>query len=270
MQTQLYTFKKMKKKHIIFIMIFGFFASCEKDLMTYKSESVLRFTNEKYLLIKSFAFDNTSIVKDTIYLNIKTMGHVFKTDRTFKIEQIKDGKNEKGKKMNNAEAGRHFIDFSNTDFVIKANQTKAKIPIVLLRDISMKKNSFGLKVRIVKNNFFELPEKKYLERLIKISDMLDKPENWYSRGFGIYGTKKHQLMIDASGLKIDKNFFKTLILEVKEYFGQKYIVWDRSKVTYYLNIFKEALKKYNETHPDNPLREEKEKDQIEGIRVSFN
>jgi hypothetical protein len=248
----------------------GLFASCEKDLMTYEGINRLGFSDNTYSLTKTFAFDNSSVVKDTVYLNVRTMGHVSKTDRTFKIEQIKDGKYVKGKKIKTAKAGLHFVDFSNTNFVIKANKTKAKIPIVLLRDISMRTNSFGLKVRIVKNNFFELPSTRSLERLIIISDMLEKPKNWYGntrkddwRGFGVYGKVKHRFMIDVSGLKFDELFFRSLILNPKDNY------YDEVKVRFYRNKFIKALKEYNEKHPANSLREEKKEGQLEGDLVSF-
>jgi hypothetical protein len=256
-------------------MIFGFFASCEKDLMTYKGTERIGFNDDFHQLIKTFVYDNSSIKKDTIYLKVKTMGHIFKTDRTFKIEQIKDGKYEfkndkyvKEKKIKTAKVAQHFVDFSNTDFVLKANKTEAKVPIILFRDFSLQTNAYGLKVRIVKNKFFELPETILSECLIIISDMLERPKNWDF--FGTYGKVKHWFMIDVCDRKIDEDFFKLFIWGTDtDSDGNVINVLDYEKADYYRTLFTKALKKYNEDHPDNPLREEKEEGNLKGKLVEF-
>jgi hypothetical protein len=270
-------------KYIIFIniLIFGFLVSCvQEDFKIFEGKNRLEFIgNDNVIKIsqsftdkfsfKKIKIKNKEVEVDTVFLTVRTIGEVdLQKNRRVSIKQIIE-KDKNGKELKNiAKPGIHYIAFDNQKlkkhFVIKAGKTIAKIPIVLIRHSDLQKMSYRLKIRIVKNDFFELAEQKNLDRIIIFSDLYVKPTDWdgYSSLFGTYGQKKHQLMENAIKCKINKAFFDKLFIEDIGDF-------DESLLSYYYTAFKKALDEYNEKHPKNYLREEAEENEEEGKLVEF-
>jgi hypothetical protein len=256
-------------KYILWIVVLVIFASCaKKDLITFNEINRLQFIGDT-LTYQSFVYKKASVTKDTVYLTIRTIGNISKTDRTINIEQIIE-KNQD----NTAIPGTHYIAFNDPEIskhlLIKANTVETKIPIILLRDASLDNASFRLRVRILKNEFFKIEDVIDLERLIIFSNMLSRPASWGNywwdtiyEYFKAYGVVKHRFMIENNPgtIPIDDKFFSEYLkLEGK---------WDHPKLSYYQSAFKIALNKYNKEHPDNPLREAPKEGQIIGDLVAF-
>jgi hypothetical protein len=247
-------------KYITLVVMLGVFASCKQEkLMIFNSVDRMQFTGDT-LIFQTFVYDDASVTRDTVFLTLNTIGNTSEIDRTINIEQVLENVD------NRAEAGTHFISFDNSEIfqhlVIKANTVKTKVPIILLRDASLKDASFRLRVRVVANKFFKTGESNALERLIIFSDNLERPKGWNSWFakyiFGAYGKVKHQFMMDVSGRNIDEGFFKSM-----------WSPFDYSMIQFYQNMFKKALKDHNVAHLNNPLREEPKEGQTEGDLVMF-
>jgi hypothetical protein len=239
----------------------GIFTSCAK-------EKLMKFSGKDRLLFKgefekrySFVYKKSSVTKDTIWLDVETLGNIYKTDRKFKLEQIIE-KN----KDNTAIAGTHYN--IEKEYIIKANAVKAKIPIVLIRDVSLREKAVRLKLKIVENKSFKHGEEKTFERLIIFSDKLQKPSKWdfdYGYGmsfkgfFGEYGEEKHRFMINTIG-KVDDDFIEKVLFTG----GSPAF----EKANFYVELFKRALDDYNKKHKI-PLREEPKKGETKGKLVKF-
>jgi hypothetical protein len=163
----------------------------------------------------TFVYDASTTVVDTVWLTVNTMGYTRAYDRNVSLRQVMTD-------SLNATVGTHFVSFTDPaladKYVVKAGSTSARIPIVLLRDASLKNDEYFLKFEIVENEFFKPGVSGYTQKLITVSDILTQPQHWdiYAIYYfaGQYGKAKHQFMIDAAapiGVKIDDNFFYSLV-----------------------------------------------------------
>jgi hypothetical protein len=137
-------------KYIILLVVLEIFASCaKKDMITFNETNRLQFIGDT-LTYQSFVYKKASATRDTVYLTIRTIGNISKTDRTINIEQIIE-KNQD----NTAIPGTHYIAFNDPEIskhlLIKANTVETKIPIILLRDASLDNAFFRLRMKILKN-----------------------------------------------------------------------------------------------------------------------
>lgn len=238
------------------------FASCEqKEIEAFGNDAWLQFSGDT-LQAKSFIYDPPSVLKDTVHLYVQIVGRNVKKDRQIKIEQVIDTGN-----VNVAVAGEHFLAFTDPEFskhlMIKADSGSVKLPIVLYRHDILKKKSFTLKVRLLESGDFKLGESTNLVRTIVFSDKLEKPSYWDRWGgylakwyLGAYGPVKHRFMIDVTGLKIDDKFLEGFVRNA-------------TLRNFYMTLFKDKLREYNDAHPDNPLREEPKEGQTIGDLVQF-
>lgn len=252
--------KLAKMKRILYILtgLMVLTVSCQKDKyylfndvgriqfgpnpnLLYRSGAQLMDTVKNY----TFYYDGDNVKEDTVYFDVYTVGGITSHDRKFKLEQVQvDG-------VMNATADKHYVGFSNQNamknFVIKADSVHCAVPIVLLRDPSLKDTNVVLKFQVVENEDFKLGEVANLWREVGITDRLSQPNTWdanFSRYyFGEYSVVKHRFMIDSTGQKWDDSF----IVEIRS---------DYSLLQYWIGVCKTALIKYNNQHPGQPLRDE--------------
>lgn len=205
------------------------FTSCEKDLEMYSTETCrLNFyyssSDYKYEYSQgSYSFLNAadqSITVDTVWVEVESMGFVRDYDRKITLQQI----DTTGVKQ--AVAGQHYVAFNDPSlekyYVMPAGKARTKLPIVVKRDASLKKESVVLKYAIVANNEFQNGYDKLQTRGLEITDQLVRPNGWASVKFyydyytleqmmGEYGPVKHQVMIDATGFKWDDEFINATV-----------------------------------------------------------
>ncbi len=187
----------------------------------------------------TFYYEDASVIEDTVFFDIYAIGGVSEKDRTFTLEQ------EQMAGENNAVAGTQYVGFNDPratkNFVIKAGTVHTSVPIILLRDASLKTNTYVLKLKVAANSDFQLGEVNNLWRKIIFTDRLSKPSAW---GFvGDYSVVKHQFMIETTGQKWDQDFF----LEILPEYGL---------LQFWVGTLKTNLINYNNAHPGNPLRDE--------------
>jgi hypothetical protein len=196
-------------------------------------------------------------VKDTVYIRINTIGGITDQNRAGKLEQvteydityIRDPLTNKitdsivKEKPNKAVPGTHYLALNDPSMqsllVIRAGKAFDSLPIILLRDASLKTNSYRLRLRIVANNEFAIGETKAIEKTIVFSDRLERFESWKTDAgtspafstFGKYSIAKHQFMIDVLKTKIDEEWYKAISLVQAQ--------------QHYKNLVKDALAAYN-------------------------
>lgn len=267
----------MKKfLYILWVLpLFTLFA-CEEDLTPYDEDTCrLNFVYEPYtksdtLIRRTFVYDVDTRVYDTVWLEVETMGFLFDEDRAVKLEQVNgDGE------VPTAKSGVHYVAFDDPQVaglsVVPAGQSKAKIPVILKRDVSLKNEEVMLKVRIGTNDFFQPGYPDYQLKTIMVSDILTQPKYWnfYTKYYfaGEYGFEKHKFMIRATadmGLKMNDDFFYSLV-------GDPNSV-DMGLTDYWFGFFSKKLAEENAQRKAQglgPLREAPEPGESEGKLVVF-
>lgn len=241
--------------HFKLILLMGLIlASCQKaPYQIFQDENRIQFGPEKRLFynptntfqdslkLHTFAYLENSKMSDTVYFDLYTMGETSSKDRAFKIVQ------EQVANEQNAIADVHYKSFSNTSnsnlYVIKAGQMHSRVPVVLLRDSSLREMSVVLKIVVQENEYFKKGQEQLIWRKLIFTDKLNRPSSWNVGILGKYSEVKHRFMISATQQKWDDAF----ILEINR---------DVQAQHYWLGKVKTALLKYNNDHPTDPLRDE--------------
>jgi hypothetical protein len=216
----------------------------------YNSSYQLRDTLKSY----TFVYENASVLEDTVFFDIYTMGRVSNVDRPFQIKQIQiEG-------ADNCVAGIHYKSFDDPSvskyYVIKADSTHQSVRVILLRDPSLKEKAYSLRIEIEANDNFSPGEMDKLWRRVDVADRLIRPNSWNTTiensYLGKYSYVKHSWMVAQTGLKWDEEFIAALSGTYAE-------------LAYWKAKFKELLTKYNSNpaNPDVPLTDEN------GILVTF-
>ena len=153
--------------------------SCKKNVaLEYENDPALYFTNDPYGQRDSihhsfFIIDGD---RDTVYVEIQTMGMTSNNVRPFVLEQTNEGT------PNAAIAGVHYIAFDDPSvskfYVIPAHNVKVNVPIILLRDESLNTGEVRLAFKISSNEYFRQGIAAWTNFLIKTSAQASKPKIW--------------------------------------------------------------------------------------------
>lgn len=245
----------MKKHTYLYLIILAFlviFHSCKKD-QYYIFDDIPRaqfgpsisksILNEYADSLKSetFYYEPASLLVDTIFFDIYTLGEVQKKDRNYTLKQVLVPG------ANNAVAGKHYKGFDDPSisplYVIKSDSVHARVPIIVLRDTELKTKTFTLKFELVANENFDLGEPTKISRKLLITDRLSQPNAWtasYSQYYlGAYSVRKHEFMIETTEKKWDQEFLANMPLD---------------QMNYFKSVLGMALIDYNKNHPNEPLR----------------
>lgn len=222
-------------KHLLNILLglscLGLATSCEKDLTPYSDpQARLNFTFYSYNgepILSSLNSQETEsfysfklkssvagkeLTSDTVWFEVATMGFLSEADRTVELEQIE------ADTLTNAVPGVHYVKFDEPQLLAKsfvpAGQNTAKIPVVLLRDASLKTQDIVLRFTFKSNSYFVPGYKDFVTRTLFVTDRLSKPTKWNTYyldyTFGEYGAKKHELMIAWTGKAWDDDYLDEL------------------------------------------------------------
>ncbi|MDR2413892.1 MAG: DUF4843 domain-containing protein [Odoribacteraceae bacterium] len=243
--------------------------SCERELELYRSGDGLNFYRAMpgdTLLSYSFIYGDPDASRATVWLEVETIGMLSALPRAVELEQLPSG-------ANDAVPGVHYLPFNDpavvADYSVPAGQTRARLPLVLLRDASLQAGQVTILARVKPTALFPLvnPERNRVK--IVFSDQLEKPENWisitYVFPFGEYGPVKHRFMIEQTGEKWDDEYFSETLGIVRDapYYNANY---DNAYCDYLLNLLARLLREYNAERQAAGLDVLKEAD---GTPVSF-
>jgi hypothetical protein len=238
----------------LLILSVGALFSCqEKEIDRYENDPRLYFFRSSYVqgqrdsISASFFILGNLASRDTVYLEIRTMGMPSTERRFFKVEQMNVGE------AHAAISGKHFVAFDDEVYkslwVVEPGEITATLPIILLRDASLKSEEVRLEITFAENEYFKSGIINNSRFVIKISDYATKPatwDGWYV--LGAWGPQKMLFLIQYVG--IDFNDDPT-----------KYTA-DYNYLMYLMGLANEALANYTASH-DKPLQEE------DGTLVSF-
>lgn len=265
----------MKKIFNIFVLgLLLVTTSCEKSLEVfsdttcrlnfYYREAEIMSNFQPNMAQGSFSFIYSgNIQQDTVWVEVECMGLLADYDRPITIEQVDTT-------AVMAVAGKHYVAFDDPSlvkyYVMPAGKARTKLPIVVLRDASLKHESVVLKYHIKPNDFFTKGYDVFQTRSLSITDRLAQPAYW-TKGYpmyggyyslynfiGYYGVVKHQFMIDITGKPWDDAFI------------EEFITGDTNYLNYILNKLVSELDKYNTKRQEQGLDVLREED---GTEVNF-
>ncbi len=226
------------KKYISFMagmLLAILFASCEKDLQVYSDstcrlnfyydiESVSSFKESMARSTYSFVYGSSDVERDTLWYEMETMGFVADHDRAITLVQVDSVG------VTNAVAGKHYVSFDDPSvahyYVVPAGKARVKVPVIILRDASLKNETVVLKFKIEPNAEFEQGYSALQSRVVQFTDQLSEPSKWsygfpdsdyssytvsLSDYFGAYGVVKHQFLIEQTGEKWDDDYIEKLM-----------------------------------------------------------
>lgn len=171
----------------------------------------------------SFVYVPSEKMRDTIKVPVNVIGGPSDKLRKLSLSQITEYevsyvKDEYGnvtdtirtEVMNKAIPGVHYVDFKDPEIegllCVRPNEVKTDIPVILLRDTSLKTHEVRLGLKLEISADFQLGESALLKQTIVISDLLAKPSKWSAACdlfLGKYSTTRHRFMIDVLKMPID-------------------------------------------------------------------
>lgn len=245
--------KNLKYIPALFLGLSMVFQACKKDAYQFysgiariqfgPSQNLLYTSSGTYkdsLKSQTFAYSDISKVVDTVYFDIYTMGDIYSNERAFKLRQeLLPGEN-------NAVPGTHYKAFDAPAlaglYTIPAGQNHSRVPVILMRDASLRSKSITLKFRIEENENFKFGQEDLLWRKLVFTDKLSKPATWNIGMLGKYSEVKHRFCISATNQKWDDEFITKIVVDVQ---AQQY----------WMGKVKIALLEYNAQHT-TPLTDE--------------
>lgn len=255
------------KTRILLNMIVAivFLAGCDTDPEVYSWErDGLNFTGSTTTNF-SFVYHGSTLEQYSLMVPVATLGFLPDKDRLISIIQIPSDDED----VENAVAGVHYVAFDDPSlkelYTIKAGQNTIDIPIVLLRNPSLKDKVVTLKIQIDPDGpDFGLGKIERSTITVTITDQLSKPKYWNQLyvteyGFGAWGKVKHQFMIDVTGFTWDDDFFYN-ILGFTE--GSTNSNYDGGYITHLTRVLNNELDRVNEERRvanggvADPLKEE--------------
>lgn len=256
--------------------------ACEKELPTFSDdEGFLIFNygaNKKtgdatvsendrrrsYSFLINAAEEQT---RDTVWLKVNTLGKLSPDSRPLALVQVEDT----NRNVVNAVAGKHYVAFDDPSLAafyrMPGDSTVAEVPVVVLRDPSLKEGDVTLRMTFGDNGWFKPGYPSFTVYTLTISDYLAEPMMWQELNvdayLGLYGSKKHELMIQWTGKKWDDEYFRSLSA-YDPYFGWNFN--DAAYIDYLDAWFAKKLAEENARRLENSKDVYREPD---GKPVSF-
>lgn len=254
-----------KTFHILMLVVVSVLtAACEKDLPLYDDPtcrinfyyptctSTEMFDSTLTRTPYSFVYAGATVTTDTIWVEVETMGFTSDKDRPVSLEQLDTT-------ACMAVPGKHYVAFDDPSmasyYVIPAGKARATLPIVVLRDASLKDTSVVLKFTFRENEYFHHGYPVFQTRVITITDRLSEPSAWnkqyyydtshpswgtysFADYFGAYGPVKHQFLIDQNGKAWDDDYITSLMEGDSNYLN--YLMQEMQKALAKLNAERQA------------------------------
>lgn len=181
--------------------------------------------------------------RDTVWIDIRTMGYLGEEARTFKIVQTNLGESDA------AVPGTHYIGFDDPSIAelmkMPARAFRYLMPVILLRDPSLETATVRIKMGVAKNENFGVGIDTLSHFLITTTSVPAKPTTWDSHwkvSFGTWGAKKMWFIMNYVGITDFED-----ISALDDYTYRMYLK----------TMAQDKLEEYNanENNPDRPLME---------------
>ena len=247
----------MKKYLFISFLLLALIAGCKRNEYLLFADIARIQQADTTEITYTFIYAGASVVRDTVYIPVNTIGGITDKDRPVKLEQlteydytyVRDPVTNQitdtiaTERPFKAVPGKHFVPFDDPSIaslmVVKANQPAGSLPLILLRDPSLKDNTWRLRVQLAPTSDFAIGETRFTQRAIVFSDRLERFYSWrFDNGvapawgnFGNYSIRKHQFMIDVLNVQVDENWYQAIL--------------QAQATNHYKLLMKDALAAYN-------------------------
>lgn len=255
----------MKMKRLIYLSLLLFaFASCQyEEVHKYLGSDYVQFSSSNTDMTYSFAYCNDTVMRDTVWITANISGDIYMKRRYYKLKQATHYTQETEyaedgsvlnqvlvETPNQAISGIHYVAFDDPAYqelcYIDSNRVSFKVPVIVMRDISLADTTMLLNIEFVETEDFAPGDYNKRKQGLNISDDVFYPNYWVEGGsnanskyksgvFGQYGPVKHRFMIQATGETWDNDFMKALTYE--ERVAYKVIC---AKALYQLNLDRES------------------------------
>lgn len=246
---------KIYRSIALLTAIFAGLTGCEKSIDAAYEEDARIYFFERYndlgqarITNRTFSFllMPSSLLEDTVYIKVKTMGNPKDYDRYTIGEALPEG--------TTAVEG---VDYKFIPGLIAAGQVEGLLPIVLYRTERIQTEDVVLNLTIGETADFRagVVEDRYFS--YSWSDKLSKPGNWDDPLFGLvyifgdYSDVKYRFIIDVLGIS---EFNMQVCARCELVPGEH----TYAAMMDFRAQLVEALMEYNEANPENPLRDENE------------
>lgn len=232
------------KKILFYSICILAFCACEKEeYKLYSGTEYIQldkeYQNDDNEAARSFVYLGSKVTQDTFFMKVFTVGDPkpyrrkvdFKQVKEYNIEYVRDTifghiiDTTYTEYLNKAIAGTHYVPFDDPQvldhYYVEANEFSAELPIILLRDTSLKKKDVRLALQLTDNNDFKTGDTKLIGVTVVFSDQLLKPESWFKTeniAFGKYSKRKHEFMIEVTGEKVDSEWIDGLSIPHAQFY----------------------------------------------------
>ncbi|MDR0543884.1 MAG: DUF4843 domain-containing protein [Odoribacteraceae bacterium] len=191
----------MKTNHIAKLLLLPLlFAACQEVVVNKYEDNPCLYFSRADSLAYSFYFEESSRLRDTLWIEVCLSGLPRPEARPLPIVQIPAGDN-------NAVAGQHYVSLDDPEIkdlvILPPGAAKVNIPVILLRDPTLKTAGRRLLLDIATNEHFGAGIQGYTRLLVHFSDLTEQPANWTSVWrlvFGDWGAVKMRFIIDYVGV----------------------------------------------------------------------
>ena len=231
---------------LIFLLVVGTISCKENTALDYENDPALYFENGTYSqkdsIAHTFFIQPNDQMRDTVFVEILTMGYPIDSDRPFVLEQANAGQ------PGAAIAGKHFVAFDDPEMLehlkIPKGSVRKSFPLIVLRDPSLELEEVRIELKIGENEYFRPGIDVWTNFVVKTTAMAVKPTTWdtyWKYTFGpTWGSVKMKFIIDNTGFSdFDGGY---LASDYGDYLGSK---------------VQQKLLEYNANpnNPDRPLQE---------------
>lgn len=232
------------KTKIFSLFLLGFallLVSCEKEkVLTVASEPFLQlYQEENYIpgggqqvYHHNFYYSDESVTRDTIWVKLQILTAIPQEDCHVSCYSYVDTTSTQ-LQDNTVQAieGQQFQAFDDPDIQSLMTFHKGNlydsIPVVLLRDPSLKNNTYRITMRLQNSSDIATADKtddtdsQHTFVAIYVADCLTRPGNWPTF-LGTYGLVKHDFIIRHTGDKWDEDFISTIQSSQQTYYQYKF------------------------------------------------
>lgn len=220
------------KKNILYTLVLLFVAGLtgckENTALEYENEPALYFENvwegQRDSVAQTFFIKPKGTTKDTVRIEILTMGFPSAEDRPFLLEQTNVGK------PGAAVPGKHYMAFDTPEMlkelVMPAGAVRKSFPLVILYDPSLDLEEVRLELKIKANDAFKVGIGTWSSFVVKMTAMAVKPISWdtyWRYTFGeTWGSRKMKFIIENTGFSdfdggyLDSDYSDYLAAKVRQ------------------------------------------------------
>lgn len=199
---------KTTRKYIIPFLVICLFFGCERQgAGLYDAEPALRFGRgadgygQQDSVVHSFFTVKEGVTRDTVFVELQTMGVLADVPRPVSIVQSNTGQ------PGAARAGVHYVAFDDPEvkdrFVIAPGRTSVRIPVILIYDNSLKTSKVRLEMEIGTNEWFIPGTESDRHFLITTTAASEQPQDWeegFYWHFGDWSVQKMWFLVNYLGM----------------------------------------------------------------------